>query len=179
MDTMSFSHQTARLSPGRHMRPEDGVCVMELASVLAGQRFTDRPWSASPLITDLLQGYNDGLDDDRRQTLKRFAASVVDTAAGGVTEYARSAQLRAFIAERHPGRSPWTALMRHFRAGAPYTFAYGIARRVSIDGDERLHHRMVELLDQLVEASARKGRASAPIPEACPHHCEHHHLERG
>jgi len=32
-----------RLQPGSHRSPRDGVCVVELASVLAGERFSDRP----------------------------------------------------------------------------------------------------------------------------------------
>jgi hypothetical protein len=36
------SHQTIKLSKGKHRAPEDGACVMELASMLAGESFTDR-----------------------------------------------------------------------------------------------------------------------------------------
>src|SRR5689334_7125558 len=77
---MTFSHQTVDLSRGRHRDPDDGVCVMELASMLAGQRFTDRPATVSPLLCLVLQGYNDGLEHERRQTLKRFAATCLETA---------------------------------------------------------------------------------------------------
>ena len=33
------SHQTVRLARGKHSSPRDGVCVMELASMLAGEQF--------------------------------------------------------------------------------------------------------------------------------------------
>jgi hypothetical protein len=39
----SWTYQNVRLGPGRHPRPGKVVCVMELASMLAGERFGDRP----------------------------------------------------------------------------------------------------------------------------------------
>ncbi len=47
---------------------------MELASMLAGETFTDHPESVCPVIGSLLRAYNDRLDDDRRQDLYRYAA---------------------------------------------------------------------------------------------------------
>ena len=41
----SVSYQTIKLGRGKHARPEDGACAMELASMLAGERFTDHPAS--------------------------------------------------------------------------------------------------------------------------------------
>ena len=35
------SYQTIKLSKGKHTSPEEGACVMELASMLAGETFTD------------------------------------------------------------------------------------------------------------------------------------------
>ena len=71
------SHQTVRLSQGKHRDPEHGVCVMELASMLAGEPFSDRPQCVCPVIAAFLRAYNDGLDDHRRQDLYRFASSAV------------------------------------------------------------------------------------------------------
>jgi hypothetical protein len=67
-------HQTVRLSPGRHRSPDDGACVMELASMLADEPFSDRPRSVCPVIAAFLRSYNDGLDDERRRDLYRFAS---------------------------------------------------------------------------------------------------------
>jgi hypothetical protein len=52
---------------------------MELASMLAGERFGDRPVSVCPVIGAILRAYNDNVDDRRRQDLYRFAADAVDT----------------------------------------------------------------------------------------------------
>src|SRR6201987_3680512 len=77
--TRAISHQNVRLGPGRHPRPGGVVCVMELASMLAGERFGDRPASVCPVIGAILRAYNDNVDDRRRQDLYRFAADAVDT----------------------------------------------------------------------------------------------------
>ena len=37
------SHQTIRLAKGKHQSAEQGACVMELASMLACEPFTDHP----------------------------------------------------------------------------------------------------------------------------------------
>src|SRR3954464_2212947 len=74
------SHQTVRLSPGRHRSPNAGVCVMELASMLAEEPFSDRAGTVSPVIGAFLRTYNDGLDDERRQDLYPIASLVVGTA---------------------------------------------------------------------------------------------------
>src|SRR5687768_4813859 len=99
----TFSHQTATLSAGRHRHPDGGVCVMELASMLAGDRFTDQPRAVSPSIAALLRGYNDGLDDARRQTLKGFAAETVGTVAGRAVERSRRRQIGVGLGEAAGG----------------------------------------------------------------------------
>src|ERR687894_3251435 len=75
------SHQTVRLSQGKHRGPDHGACVMELASMLAGEPFSDRPRCVDPVIAGFLRTYNDGIDDRRRQDLYPLAADVVGTRA--------------------------------------------------------------------------------------------------
>jgi hypothetical protein len=80
--SQAISHQTVRLGPGRHPQPGNVVCVMELASMLAGDRFGDRPASVCPVIGAILRTYNDNIDSRRRQDLYRFAADAVNTRRG-------------------------------------------------------------------------------------------------
>jgi hypothetical protein len=77
--TTHASHQTVRLSQGKHRDPDHGACVMELASMLAGEPFSDRPRCVDPVIAGFLRTYNDGIDDRRRQDLYPLAAEVVGT----------------------------------------------------------------------------------------------------
>src|SRR3954454_13886856 len=79
----AMHHQTVRLARGRHKSPADGACVMELASMLAGEEFTDRPKCADPVIASFLRAFNDRLDTRQRQRLRPYAAAVVGTRGGG------------------------------------------------------------------------------------------------
>jgi hypothetical protein len=89
MATPEPSHQTVKLSRGRHISPEDGVCVMELASMLAGVPFTDHPASVCRVIAAVLRGCNDRFDDGTRQCLYRYASDAVRTAGDRAATVAR------------------------------------------------------------------------------------------
>src|SRR5688500_13699426 len=80
------SHQTTRLSMGRHRSPAEGACVMELASMLEGREFTDTPDSVCPVIRDFLRSYNDRIDDERRQDLYACASAVVGSRSTACVE---------------------------------------------------------------------------------------------
>ena len=78
---MSVSHQTVTLARGKHNSPRNGACVMELASMLAGEPFTDRPATVCPIVAAFLRAYNDAVDDRRRQDLYPYASAAVGTRA--------------------------------------------------------------------------------------------------
>jgi hypothetical protein len=79
--TTPRSHQTVRLGPGSHRVPEDGACVVELASMLGGAAFSDRPPSVCPALREFLHGYNDGLPDALRQDLYALASVIAGSRA--------------------------------------------------------------------------------------------------
>ena len=74
------SYQTIKLSKGKHSSPDDGACVMELASMLAGEPFTDHPAAVCPVIGSFMRAYNDAVNDSRRQDLYAYASMVVGSA---------------------------------------------------------------------------------------------------
>jgi hypothetical protein len=92
VEDMSVSHsfQTVTLARGKHTSPRTGACVMELASMLAGEDFTDRPTSVCPVIAAFLRAYNDAVDDRRRQDLYRYASAAVGTRASTDVTRARA-----------------------------------------------------------------------------------------
>ena len=98
------SYQTVRLARGRHAEPRDGVCTAELASMLAGERFSDQPRSACPAVTAFVRGYNDGLDDAHRQELYAVAALLVGSAAGDDTTHERMWRCIMFARDLRPRR---------------------------------------------------------------------------
>ena len=90
------TYQTIRLSRGKHSSPEEGACVMELASMIAGEPFSDRPASACPVIGSFMRTYNDWVDDTRRQDLYAYAAKLVGSRASEQVERARAQRLTDF-----------------------------------------------------------------------------------
>jgi hypothetical protein len=67
------------LSAGAHIDPQSGACLLELASICAGERFSDHPRCVQPTLRSLCRLVNDGLDDPTRQTLMRFVPDIVRT----------------------------------------------------------------------------------------------------
>ena len=65
------------LSAGKHRSPRTGACVMEFASYLAGERWSDRPRCTHPLLAELARGVNDHVSDDARQRLVPLVPSVI------------------------------------------------------------------------------------------------------
>lgn len=174
------SHQTVRLDRGRHATPDDGACVMELASMLAGERFTDHPRSVCRVIAALLRAYNDQVDPRRRQDLYGCAAIVVDSRGSRRTERARYARCERELAELH-GRSPrhWRSRIRN--AGlAVSPFAYHVARlddlaralTLSADGQRRMHRLVGELVEvripELPWTDVAAGAPDPPVPAGMP-----------
>src|SRR4051794_20277086 len=52
------TYQTVRLRRGAHASPAQGACVVELASMLAGEPFNDHPRSVCRVIAGVLRVYN-------------------------------------------------------------------------------------------------------------------------
>jgi len=106
--------QTMRLSRGRHASPDDGACVMELASMLAGEPFSDHCRSVCRVLGAFARGYNDAVDDRRRQDLIPFAARLVGSEAGPELAAARARACRRLAREAvRSGRLhlPWSPLL--------------------------------------------------------------------
>jgi hypothetical protein len=151
-----ISHQTIKLSRGRHSSPEHGACVMELASMLAGESFTDHPRSVSRPIASFLRGYNDLVDDRRRADLYRYAAQTVGTAGSPAVEDARVARVLEWADELWLRRSSHSLLerMRSRRAAKERcadpepagTYAVHAIGKV----DEQSHATALALIDELI-----------------------------
>jgi hypothetical protein len=67
------------LSAGRHRSPRSGGCFMEIASFLAGARWSDHPKCADPSLSELARCVNDVMPDDHRSQLAVMIPSVIGT----------------------------------------------------------------------------------------------------
>jgi hypothetical protein len=64
------------LSSGAHLAPEDGACLMEYVSVLAGEPFSDEPRCTDPLLATLARLVNDATSDGGRNRLGGLAPAL-------------------------------------------------------------------------------------------------------
>jgi hypothetical protein len=69
------------LSRGKHRNPRRGACFMEMASFLAGERWSDHPACTHPLLADLARLVNDNVTDRLRLRLIPMIPSVIGLAS--------------------------------------------------------------------------------------------------
>jgi hypothetical protein len=151
------THQTVRLAAGRHRTPDDGACVMELASMLAGEPFSDRPRCADPVLAGYLRAFNDRLSPSQRRRLHPYAAAVVGTSGD---RRATRARRRACL--RYAGGRPLVALRLGLRAALSRNGGPGAAaaREVVARGDDGF-----AFLDALLGNRIAAGGVPAPCAE--------------
>jgi len=169
------SHQTIRLSKGRHSSPEEGACVMELASMLAGESFTDHPVSVCPVIGSLLRAYNDSVNDERRQDLYAYASKVVGTRARPEVERIRAERVAAWTSEMRQRRLRWflpaPAARVICRMWRPPLDSVGTHAVLALPKHtDQTHDAVLALTDELVAIrDARpQSASSAPASELTP-----------
>jgi hypothetical protein len=65
------------LSRGKHRNPRKGACFMELASYLAGERWSDHPACTHSLLASVARLVNDHTSDEGRPKLAEHIPSVI------------------------------------------------------------------------------------------------------
>jgi hypothetical protein len=162
------SYQTIKLSKGKHTDPDDGACVMELASMLADEPFTDHPASVCPVIGSFLRSYNDSIDSERRQGLYECASGVVDSRTDAKTRQMRAERLAEWAEEMQRSRRTWFMLRSPLRVlgrlRRPPIEAIGTYAVHSIPKHtNRTHAAVLALIDELLEMPSRDERVSARV----------------
>ena len=161
------SYQTIKLSKGKHSSPEDGACVMELASMLAGEAFTDHPVSVCPVIGSFLRAYNDSIDDRRRQSLYEYASRVVGSRGAQRVQQARAERLAQWADEMYRSRRKWflrsplraIERLRKPPVDAVGTYAVHAIRKHT----DETHVAVLGLIDELLAIGTRDERVAARV----------------
>lgn len=86
------------LSQGKHRSPRKGACFMELASYLAGERWSDHPRCTHPLLAALARDVNDSVGDEARQRLAPLIPDVIGLTGDDPRSYALIAREAALAA---------------------------------------------------------------------------------
>ena len=139
---------------------------MELASMLAGEPFSDHPSSVCPVIGSFLRAYNDSIGDERRQDLYAFAADVVGTRSSLEVQRGRAERLTEWAIEMQQRR--WTRILPLSRMRVlglrrqPSVHAIGAYAVQAIPKHtDETHAEVLELVSELL---AMGPRPAAPLP---------------
>jgi hypothetical protein len=92
------------LGRGAHADPADGGNVLELASVLAGERWNTCPEAVHPALAAAAQAVNDLLDDAHRRLLIPLAPWLVGTDTAGAGAWTALAEICEQAAQRAASR---------------------------------------------------------------------------
>jgi hypothetical protein len=134
---------------------------MGLASMLAGERFSDHPKSVCGVIAAFLRPYNDAIDSERREDLYACAAAVVGSRSSRATERARTERMLATLDElgvQLHGRE----CLRWLPSRAPGREVIGLRLARALATEDRGHRRALALVDEIIAIDV----AEAPQPEA-------------
>lgn len=136
------------LSRGGHNTPEEGACVMEYVSILAGEEFDDFPKCTHPTLARAAQHVNDILEDKHRHLLIPLITKLIGTgeltgqAAFDDWEIDETGNSQRFIGFQSELRGYSEALMRLVNDGF-----------IEFDAaNERWSHYATERLDALINS---------------------------
>ena len=165
-----------RLSDGGHSSPREGVCVVELASLIAQEEFSDRPRCVCPVIGAFLRGWNDRAAYAERQRLGPYAQRIVGSRGSSrVTEKRRNICLQWAGIDLGDGvvRRLWSRAATRVRIAIFCGFDAAVrldegagdyaARIAMADGDA---DRAFELLDVLLATGEQERPSPPPVSVA-------------
>ncbi len=160
------TYQTARLGVGRHEGPGPVVCIMELASMLAGERFSDHPVSVCPIVGAVLRAYNDDIDEGRRPDLYRHAAESVGTRGTFGLQLRRAEHVLAWASAVYAKRGRLRRRPTEPRPDhGPDEIAFYVVRSLGRRHSDESHAAVLALLDELIEMGL-ETRVPEPLPQA-------------
>ena len=103
-----FDLETLHLEKGAHAKASHQMCVMEAVAYMAGEKWSDSPECASPVIAAFLRSYNDSVDDETRQSLKQYIPRLIGTRGSAALEEKRSLIAADWLVRVHA--SAWLRL---------------------------------------------------------------------
>jgi hypothetical protein len=153
-----------RLSAGRHRNPKRGACMMEYASFLAGERWSDHPACTHRVLATIARGVNDLVTSRTRDTLVEFVPRVIGVTSDDPRMAARLALTAAADA------LPVASMERQHALAVGVRHTLAELERLG-DADEEMTERATIALNLVPEAAewSRKFCASLnPVPSRGP-----------
>ena len=140
------------LSRGKHRSPRQGACFMELASYLAGEKWSDAPACTHPLLAEVARNVNDRTSDDARPLLATLIPDVVGLNTDDPRADARIALHCALVA------LPVSPLDRQRALAVAVTACLRLLRTLDDGAPYEIELRVRRALEQAPQAAAWAAR---------------------
>jgi hypothetical protein len=102
------------IAKGGHDKPESGMCIMEMASYVAREKFSDHPECVSKVIGAFCRSWNDSLSDEDSPPQLTIRVGDMDVCEDCLTnlidnevERRGTEQLEKDFASYHSGTAPY------------------------------------------------------------------------
>ena len=156
------------LSSGAHNSPQDGACVMEYISLLAGEDWSDTPSCTHPALAKAAQIVNDRLYNNNRYLIVPLIGRLFGTADVGTDEERKrvSVGLAQWCAAAYATAADATAYVAAYTAA--YTTAYAAnAATATNAAAAKLVSFLSNLIDEYDRLTGRESYdADAPVKAA-------------
>jgi hypothetical protein len=160
--------ESLRLAPGSHSSPREGICAVELASMLAGEKFSDRPRCVCRVVAGFLRTLNDRVPHADRKRLIAYAERVVGTRADKRVTHARRDVCLLWAGASLRG-GPMRRFLDRLAMRGRILVVIGLRRAIRLDeGAGEYAARVVFARHGTAEALALLDRLLEPAPLADP-----------
>jgi hypothetical protein len=163
-----------QLGRGRHADPGARGCLMELASVLAGETWSDHPASVHPVLAAVARVVNDRVSEQDRARLKQLVPAMIGTATDDIGGYARLVLIcssTALTQERvrsHPDiRAEVESAQRMAQRALAATTGAFIATLLASSPTARRWYRRAAVRQAALSAAAMAGPAPSDRVALC------------
>jgi hypothetical protein len=172
-DQMMLTPVHMQLGRGRHPSLGDRGCLMELASMLAGETWSDHPASVHPVLAAVARLVNDRIREQDRARLEQLVPAMIGTATDDIESYARlvltcsAAALNEERVRSHPEiRAEVLTAQRMAQRALSATTCGFIARLVASPMAQRWYRRAA-VGQAALSAAAMAGPAPADSVALC------------
>lgn len=90
MEQINFNDYAIKLSKGAHANPKEGMCIMEVIAYIEGEKHTDHPKCACPIVTEFAIRTNDWMTDEERELLLPYVLRIAGSKATSDLEQQRT-----------------------------------------------------------------------------------------
>lgn len=157
MKEIDFNEYAIKLSKGSHKKPQQGLCVMECVAYIQGEKHTDAPVCACPVIANYCIGINDKFDQTVRDKLLTYVLRIAGSKSTLEIEQKRAFMCADYAVRKFAGIAAppivdkASALVGYYAAADAASYAADAATADASDASR--HGKIFNLLEDMLTLS--------------------------